>query len=185
MLGNMSISILTVCKIAEFAYSLARKSPLKKNAKKEFEVAVYILQSVQQESNYREGLNRALTHLESAYFLYKSQIWTWDIWDRERVLWDDYTYANDICIYISAIHYVLGNVEIAKKWLLENLSVEGAIYFDHEFFSAIGFKDSAQYPQKVCGTDFEEYNAIKDKSMYNYKLYYDHGDDMIPLYNYF
>lgn len=185
LMKTMSISYLTICKIAICVYSLTKESPLKKNARKEFEVALYVLQTVQQESNYREGLNRALTHLESAYFLYISQISTWDIWDAHTVLWNKYTYANNICIYISIIHYVLGNVEIAKKWLLENLTVEGAIYFDRKLLKEIGFEDDTQYVIQVCGTDFEKYNAIKQKSLYNDESYhsslYDDNDDYDPI----
>lgn len=140
-------------KLASIMVDLSKDSPLKKVAKKEFATALYVLRDVNEESNIREGLNRALTHLESAYVNYLPNITTWDIWDPYMALHSKRTFANTLCLHISIIHYVLGNLSLSKKWLFRNLDTDGGIYFPTNILPVLTIQNEKSFYQEVCGTD--------------------------------
>ena len=163
--------------------ALSLESPLKKIAKQEFEMANYILSSASLESNYRECLNRALTHLESAFIHFIPTITTWDIWDADKVLWDERTYANGICVRIAILHYILGNYPVAKKWLIENLNDKGSIYFPNEVLNALSISDANNFYRELCQEDYPKILSILQKSERNHEYIYDKDfdDDYDPI----
>lgn len=109
----MCLSFLSISKLAISLTSLAKDSPLANLAKNEYYMAVYILNSAKDEQHFREVINRALCHLESAFVNFP--ITTLDVWDRDTALWEKKTFANSICLHIAILHYMLGNNLIAKN----------------------------------------------------------------------
>lgn len=160
----MEITISTIFNVSKMVVSLSKKSPLKKIAKQEFELAKYILESVDSETNYRECLNRALTHLESAYVHFVPTINTWDVWDEDRVLWDDRTYANDICLQIAIIHFVLGNPRVSKKWLLDNINDKGGMHYPDEILTHLSFQNWDSFFKCIGESDYFELKKLMDRS---------------------
>lgn len=157
-------------KLASVLGNLSKDSPLKKVANNEYNMALYVLKAVTEESNIREGLNRALTHLESAYVHYLPNITTWDIWDQYMALHSKRTFANTLCLYISIIHYVLGNLSVSKKWLLENLDTDGSIYFPKDILTILTIQDEKSFYIEVCGTDFPILENMIASSESKYKF---------------
>lgn len=179
----MEISYQVLYNVSKMILSLSQESPLKKIAKQEFEMANYILSSASSESNYRECINRALTHLESVFIHFIPTITTWDIWDADNVLWDKRTYANGICVRISILHYILGNYSVAKKWLIENLNDKGSIYFPNEILNGLSISDSNIFYREVCQEDYPQILSILQESERNYEYLYDNNfyDDYDPI----
>lgn len=134
-------------------------------------MAIHDLTMASDESNVREGLNRALTHLESAYVHYLPCIWTWDVWTPYLALHSKRTFANTLRIYISIIHYLLGNIPLSKMWLLEYLDTDGGIYFPKEILSVLGLQDEKSFYQEVCGADYSKLEGmiISSESKYEYE----------------
>lgn len=58
-----------IIKMASIAVNALKDCPIKKTAKNELQIAIYIGSNVCNEINPREGVNRMLTHLESAFLL--------------------------------------------------------------------------------------------------------------------
>lgn len=177
----MEISYQVLYSVYKMIVSLSQDSPLKKIAKQEFDMANYILSSSSSESNYRECINRALTHLESAFVHFTPTITTWDIWDRDRALWSKRTYANGICIRIAILHYILGNKTVAKKWLIENLNDMGSIYFPNEVLDCLKISNSESFYKDVFQSDYPQIEGVLKKSESNYDyVYSDNDSDDIP-----
>ena len=63
----ITISYSAISKIVELVTTLTRECPLKKYSRNALNAAIADLNYLSYESNVREGLNRALGHLESAY----------------------------------------------------------------------------------------------------------------------
>lgn len=171
----MCLSFLSISKLAISLATLAKDSPLTSLAKNEYNMAVYILNSVKDELSIREVANRALCHLESAYVNFP--ITTWDVWNRDTALWGKKTFANSICLYIAILHYMLGNNLIAKKWLLENLNVMGSITFPNEVLSSLSMNDESDFYKAVAGTEHTKIDNLILQSRYNYDRAYDFDDD--------
>lgn len=165
-----------ITKIASLLVSLSNNSPLKKVALGEYNMAAYVLQNIQDEQDLRETLNRSLTHLESAYIHYTPYITTWDIWDQYNALHGKKSFANTLCIYISIIHYVLGNVVASKKWLLENLDSGGSIDFPKEMIICLSLKSEDSFYKTVCGEDFCKFERIRTCSLQRYQASLDEVD---------
>ena len=139
----MTIPYQTIIKICLFLKSLAEESPLNKYSKNEFNLALYNLSLVSSEKNIREGLNKCLVHLESAFVNYHPS--TWDIWDRDRVLWDKITFKNSICLLIAIINYLLDNKITARRWLIDNLDDMGHIFFPTELLSELSIPSEMEF----------------------------------------
>jgi hypothetical protein len=179
----MEISYKVLYNVFKMIISLSQGSPLKKISKQEYEMANYILSSASSESNYRECLNRALTHLESAFVHFIPTITTWDIWDRDRVLWSKRTYANGICVRIAIIHFILGNNSVAKKWLIDNLNDMGSIYFPNEILDCLQICDSESFYRDVFQSDYPQIASLLKESERNYdSVYSDNDSDDIPYW---
>ena len=179
----MVISYSILSSISKAVYSMAKDSPLKKAAKQQFEMALYDLESINEESHYRECLNRVLTHLESAYALYLPTIKTWDIFDSDRNLWDKRTFANDICFLIAVLHYILGNKVIAKKWLIENLDNMGSIYFPN--VEGMPIHDIDSFFREIGQSDYPKLKCIKSESERNYDCTYNTWEDPSPGWDHY
>lgn len=132
-------------------------------------MAIHVLKMANEESNIREGLNRALTHLESAYIHYLPCITTWDIWTAYLALHSKRTFANTMCLYISIIHYSLSNFTLGKKWLLDNLDTDGSIYFPKEVLPVLGLQDEKAFYQDICGIDYPKLEGIIRASVRKYE----------------
>lgn len=177
----MSISLLTVSKIAISMASLAKESPLKRIAQNEYNIALYSLNSlssVKNEQSVREIINKALCHLESAFVNFP--ITTWDIWDQDTALWNKRTFANSICLLIAVLNYMLGNYSIAKKWLLENLNTMGSVKFPNNILDALSMNDETDFYQAVAGVDCKKIEELVQRSKLNYGRAFDrNSDDLI------
>lgn len=171
----MDISILTFCsKVASSLALLAKDSPLNDMSKNEYNMALYILKDANEEKNIRDALNRALSHLESAFANFR--IKTWDIWDADRVLWEKRTFANSICLHIAILHYILDNETIAKKWLF-NLDVMGSVYFPNELLKTLSLNNETDFYRLVAGADFSHLEDIIQQSEHNWEIAFDYDDD--------
>ena len=102
---------------------------LKKQALINLDLAKKALENLHLEKDKALSLMNVRSYLEIAMENYKKGIYTWDIWDKDKVLWDQYTQYNKICVLLSCVHYTLGNSEISRKILLENMSNRGAWEF--------------------------------------------------------
>ena len=171
----MSTSLLTIGKLALSLTSLAKDSPLKKLAKNEYNMALYVLESANDERSIREVINRALGHLESAFINFP--ITTWDIWDRDTALWNKRTFANDICLHIAILHYMLGNNMIAKKWLLGNLNVMGSIDFPNQILESLSMNNESDFYKAVAGTEYTKIENLIQQSQCNWDRVYDFDDN--------
>lgn len=176
----MDITYQIVNGVSRLLISLSKDSPLKNIASREFEMAKYILSSASSETNYRECLNRALTHLESSYVNFLPTITTWDILSYDRVLWSKRTFANNICLHIAIIHYILGNISISKKWLLDNLNVKGGIYFPKDIIGYLSISSGDSFYHVVCESDYQKLEAILRESDSNYDSIFGHDDPDDP-----
>ena len=124
----------SILKLVSIVYSLTKESPLKKVSKQELEAAVRETNNLKYESYPRECLNRVLCHLESAYSQFEPSTWNF-LDDEDRVLWEQRTYKNTICLSIAVIHFYLGNKERAKAWLSDELSEYGRGFFFRQVLS--------------------------------------------------
>lgn len=111
-------------KIASVIATALKECPVKKMAAIELQNAIDISSNLCHEVNPREGLNRMLGHLETAYYAYINSMGTWDFWDYKKVMWGQAEIQNKICLYIALIHYALGNQKNVTTWL-NRMSVEG------------------------------------------------------------
>lgn len=171
----MSISILTIGKVAISLRTLAKDCPLKKMAKNEFDMALYILSNANIETAFREAINRALGHLESAYANFP--ITTWDIWDKDTALWGKKNFANSICLHIAILHYMLGNNNTAKKWLLENLDNMGSIEFPKNILGSLSMNVESDFYKAIAGKEYTRIENLIQQSEYNWDRVYDHDPD--------
>lgn len=167
------VDFSTVIKLGLALCSLKKDSPLNKASKKELEAAENALSCLSSDSNIREGLNRVLGHLESAYAYYEPK--TWDIFDNEDcILWDKRTYKNNLCIAISAIHMYLGNKHQAKYWLEHKLSKKG--WISAYSLSLPVYNNAKDLFYAVYGEN-ETYEELNSTITYNNNMAYkDEGD---------
>lgn len=164
-----SLTLCNVTKIASLLISLSKDSPLKKVAQEEFTIALRDLAHSQYEQSLREPLNRALTHLESAYIHFLPCITTWDVWNQYSALHRKKSFSNTLCIYIAIIHYLLGNVVASKKWILENLDSGGSIDFPEEMLTCLSLTDEDSFYKAICGAEFEMFDNIRKCSIQRYQ----------------
>ncbi len=170
--------IQALLSVSKMIANFSKESPLDKLAKQEYEMARYVLASANTESNYRECINRALTHLESAYAHYLPTIKTWDIWDKDKILSHKYAYANSICIHIAILHYILGNYSNSKKWLMENINVKGYIEFPEEIIGSFSITGSNSFYADVCKEDYPRFAAkLKQSEDYWFNIHSSNSND--------
>ena len=174
----MDITYQIVYGVSKLLISMSQDSPLKSIANQELEMAKYILSSASSEANCRECLNRALTHLESSYVNFLPTITTWDVLSRDRVLWSKRTFANSICLHIAIIHYILGNISISKKWLLDNLNEKGGIYFPKAILDSLSVSSEDSFYHLVCQSDYHKLETILRNSNRNYYTIFDIPSDL-------
>lgn len=151
-------------KIASITVSALREDTLKKMAKNEVQTAIRIGENLRNESNPREGLNRMLTLLESAYTIHLNSLGTWNVWDYETIVWQQARTLNTLCIYIALIHYALGNYEHSSMYLIEKMCNEGPweIYIENwTVLKDLGFMDGSltneTFYKKILGNKFYEF----------------------------
>lgn len=174
----MSASLLTIGKLALSLTALAKDSPLNKLAKNEYYMALYILKSANDSQSVREVINNALGHLESAFVNFP--ITTWVFWNRDRALWKKKTFANDICLHIAILHYMLGNMIIAKQWLLENLNVMGSINFPSQILKTLSMNNEYDFYKAIAGREYSKIEDLIQQSSYNWDMIFDYDDDPGP-----
>ncbi len=114
-----------IFKIVPIVVNALKECPVRKMAAIELRNALDIGNDICNEVNPREGLNRMLGHLETAYNVYVGTMGTWDILDYKKVMWRQAEIQNEICLYIALLHYALGNQKNVSKWLIGRMSVEG------------------------------------------------------------
>ena len=140
----MEITSTIVSKLISITICLTKESPLKKAAKKEVEAAIREMKNIGSYTYKRECLNSALVHLESAFCQFEPSTWNF-LDDEDRVLWDQRTYKNDICLTIAVIHYILGNTLRAKNWLTEELSEYGWVFLPEESLKLLDLKNTEDF----------------------------------------
>lgn len=175
----IEIDITVVIKIGTVVKSLMGDSPLNKASKKELEAAQYVLSCLNGDSNIREGLNRVLVHLESAYGLFEPHTYNF-LDDEDKVLWDKRTYKNNLCIVISAIHMYLGNKYEAKCWLEDKLSEKGWI---SAFSMSLPMYNSTKDLFYAVYGENETYYKFDRSVEYNHELALHADDDTIDYIN--
>lgn len=158
---------LQIIKIASVIVNTLKESQVKKIAQNELAIAINIGQHIQDDYNPREGLNRMLTHLESAYVHSLTDLGTWDIWDRKKIMWNQWTSLNRICLIIVTIHYMLGNTSNATRWLLENMSNAGSCDFYDAYMKELGFNNSEDFYKGILG---DKYPIFYDKVLKSSRL---------------
>lgn len=146
---SIAISLNTAARVASLVTNCLQETPLKKMAKVEAENAIRGCEDLKKENNPREGLNRILTHLESAIGAYTKALGTWDIFDYEKVMWSQYEVYNKLCALIALIHYQLGNNELVKMWLIDRMCPEGPwrIYTESNYIQDLGLSDSGSFDE--------------------------------------
>lgn len=162
----------SILKLVSIVYSLTKESPLKKVSKQELEAAVRETNNLKYESYPRECFNRVLCHLESAYSQFEPSTWNF-LDDEDRVLWEQRTYKNTICLSIAVIHFYLGNKERAKAWLSDELSEYGWIFMPNESLDLLGFSSTKDFFNAVFGDNGETY----EQKEWAIKIHNDHTLD--------
>lgn len=142
------MEISQVISLAIDIIGLLQKDSLSKVADKEIKAAGLVLVAASISKAPRECLNRVLTHLESAYAMYEDCIHTTDFLDKEKIIYHKAGKLNLICESIAEIHFRLGNVEIARKWLLDNMRADGCCNKSEYFY------------EEILGNDFEKFNSV-------------------------
>lgn len=171
----MEITYTSAIKLISLVHSLTRESPLKKVSRNELEAAIREIKNLKCEKRPRECLNKALCHLESAYSQF--ELSTWNFLDDEvRVLWDQRTYKNTICLAIAVIHFYLDNKERAKAWLSDELSEYGWIFMPNQALNLLEFSSTKDFFNAVYGDNGETYEQIKRAiKFHNDQAYQDIG----------
>ena len=168
----MIITTSSVYKLIAIIRALAKESPLKRVSKNELEAAEREINNIKYENNKRECLNRALGHLESAYSHFTPSTWNF-LDDEDRVLWDQRTYKNDICITIVIIHYFLGNSIRAKKWIEDELSEYGWIHIPQDAIQLIGFDDAKKFFSELFHDNGEKYDQLQWSTKFHFDQAFD------------
>lgn len=170
----MGLSASCICKLISIVYSLSKKSPLKKVSKNELEAAIRDAEGLKYESNQRECLNRVLCHLESAYTHFEPKTWNF-LDDENRVLWDQRTYKNSICMAIAVIHYILGNLSQSKRWISEELSEYGWINMPEGSLSLLGMNGYEDFFNSIFMDNGETYRQLEWSIKCHFNSAYDDG----------
>lgn len=171
----MEITSTLAAKLISVALSLAKDSPLKKISKNELEAAIRELNNLCYDTSKRECLNRALGHLESAFSQFEPSTWNF-LDDEDRVLWDQRTYKNNLCITIAVIHYILGNTTRAKIWLTEDLSEYGWVFMSNETLNLLGMEKTEDFFNAIYKDDGEYYRNLEwSIKEHNNQAYDDYG----------
>lgn len=156
----MEITYTAALKLIGVVCSLTKDSPLKKVSKNELNAAIREINNLKYENNRRECLNRALSHLESAYSQFEPS--TWDFLDDEdSVLWSQRTYKNNICMTITVIHYVLGNIDRARIWLSDELSEYGWVFMPDGSLDLLGYSKTEDFFNAIYGDNGETYRQLE------------------------
>lgn len=174
---QMEISSTIISKLLSITIRLTHKSPLKKASKNELEAAIREIKNINSYTYKRECLNNVLVHLESAFSQFEPTTWNF-LDDEDRVLWQQRTYKNDICITIAVIHYILGNISRARSWLTDELSEYGWVDLPEEtqiilniknaedFFKVL-YDDDGDYYRQLEWTIKQHHEQTLDSSYYN------------------
>lgn len=142
------MEITQVLSLAVDIIGLLQKDSISKVADKEIKAAGLVLATSSLSNAPRECLNRVLTHLETAYVAYEDCVHTKDLMDKEKIIYHKAGKLNLICESIAEIHFGLGNVNIAREWLLNNMRADGCCNKSEYFY------------EKILGNDFEEFNNV-------------------------
>lgn len=188
---SVAIESLTIgAKVASLVITCLKESSLKGVAKMEAEMAILICKDLVYEENPREGLNRALTHLESAIGAYSKTIGTWDIWDKDRALWPQYEIYNKVCVLIAIVHYALGNIDLVKVWLIDRMSYRGPwkIETNTEDFHELGISNKNSFDETLykhlLGNEYSKFQekVIKPSATF-YEITFSSDNDNNWMYN--
>lgn len=156
----MEISLYTAIKLIGVIYSLTKDSPLKKTSKNELEAACREINNLKYDKYPRECLNRTLGHLESAFSHFEPSTWNF-LDDEDRLLWDQRTYKNEICLLIAVIHSYLGNNSRAKTWLSEELSEYGWISMPEGALDLLGMESIEEFFEVLYEDDGKTYKQLE------------------------
>lgn len=161
----MCVDLITVTKIGVALSSLAKESPLNKAAKNEYDMAVFVLANIKEETNIREGINRALVHLESAFINYSPSLWS--------VTESQITFMNSVCLLIALLHYLLGNNSIASQWLRDGIDTDGEVTFPQGALDGLCISEDDFYKKIGC---YQKMCEIKELIANRIKVNSDHND---------
>lgn len=157
----MEISYTAAFRLISVVRSLTKDSPLKRVSKNELKAAIQEINNLGYENDRRGCLNRALVHLESAYCQFEPKTICNFLDDKNRVLWEQRTYKNDICMTIAIIHHVLGNTERAKRWLSDELSQYGWVQMPDGALNLLGFNSTEEFFNLIFGDNGETYKQLQ------------------------
>lgn len=138
---------------------------------RETKIAFFILQYAEKEIDSTDGVKRAIGHLESAYFSCFTCLGNYKIKSKEKALkdlWDVNTKLNSICISLSILHYIIGNVEFSKFWLIEKLTDKGSIDIPDEIMQVLSI-DKEVYLEKFGQDCYEKIKLLRMQSKTNWE----------------
>ena len=110
------------------------------------------------------------THLESAFVAYEHCVFTLDVlylFDGKYTVYKKAGKLNQIAERIAQIHYNLGNVEVARHWLLYRMRSDGKYNFDESIYQEIMgnqfsvFRDTIMVPSNNCNADIQLTKEIR------------------------
>lgn len=172
----MELSAYSIYQLVNVVCSLTKETTLKKSSKlaskRELEAAMRDLNGLKFESNSRECLNRVLGHLESAFSHYKPSTWN-KIDDEDRLLWDQRTYKNEICMTIAAIHLILGNPSLTRKWLSDDICEYGWISMPEGTLELLGMSNYEEFFNAVYNDNGQTYRQLE----WSIKCHFDNAYD--------
>ena len=128
----------------------------------EIESAEIIGRTINQESDIRDGLNRILTHLETAYISYTKSIGEFNlsaIIDYDGVVYKKASKLNKICEGIALVHYKLGNIEVAQQWLYK-MSKYGKYFHSKSFYETILKDKYSDFDKRILQISDDFKNSI-------------------------
>lgn len=167
------VTIENTLSIVQFAYGILeqlRNTQFSKQADNEIRAAYIIVETLDTERNPREGLIRILSHLESAFVAYEHCVFTLDVlhlFDGKNTIYKKAGKLNQLAERIAQIQYNLGNVEVARNWLLYRMRPDGEYNFDESFYEGIMgdqfpvFRDTIIVPSNNCYADIQLTKEIK------------------------
>lgn len=151
----------TILTVARFFIQSLQQNTFSRQADNEIAAAKIICDTINEEENRRDGLNRVLCHLESAYMAYSKCVKTIDILDHESIIYKKAGKLNMICESLAAIHYDIGNIEVARTWLLNYMRSDGEYNQSIHFYKAILGEDFHSFENNILRISDGHFDSIR------------------------
>lgn len=151
----------TILAVAKFIIQSLQQNTFSRQADNEIAAAKIICDTINEEESRRDGLNRVLCHLESAYMAYSECVKTIDILDHESIIYRKAGKPNMICESIAAIHYDMGNIEVARTWLLNYMRSDGEYNRSIHFYKAILGEDFRSFEDNILSISDKHFDSIR------------------------